>query len=271
MKSICLSLLLCAAPLFAAGLKTDSVVLPLSAAPQVLIPAAGSTPGANGTFFRSDITLINFANHDQAVTLQWLPQSGASTSTTITIPAQSGIRSADFVRNYLGQTGLGAILVTGMTAETNGSPDSTAALYVSARIWTPQPGTDGTTSQSFPAIPVSSVNTDNAALFTAGGADQPANYRENVGIVNLDANAQTFTVSIVDANGSPAVFVVVVPGHGMQQIGLGSGLPATQQILIQNNTSASTRSNAWVAYGSTVDNITGDAWSELALPGAPAM
>ena len=45
----------------------------------------------------------------------------------------------------------------------------------------------------------------------------------------------------------------------MQQIGVGSGLPATQEVLIQNMTGGTTRSNFWVAYGSTVDNVTGDA------------
>ncbi|HKB80493.1 MAG TPA: hypothetical protein VKH35_12340 [Thermoanaerobaculia bacterium] len=269
MKSIACSLLLCAAPLFAAGVKTDAVVLPLAAAAQVLIPAAGSTPGNNGTFYRSDITVINFASHDQAVTMQWLPQGGTETSTTITIPSQSGIRSADFVRDYLNQTGLGAILITGMTAA-NGVPDTNAELYVNARIWTPEPGTDGTTSQSFPAIPLSSANTDNAALFTAGGSDRPENYRENVGIVNLDANPQTFTISLLNAAGTPQTITAVIPGRSMQQVALGSGLPPTQQILIQNTTATATRSNTWIAYGSTADNVTGDAWSELALPGAPA-
>src|SRR5579884_2457513 len=104
---VCIS---CAATLFAAQPHTNSVELPVSAASQLLIPAAGSTAGANGTFFRSDITIINFASHDQQVLLQWLPQGGGTATTrTITIPAQNGVRSSDFVTNYLSQTGLGAI------------------------------------------------------------------------------------------------------------------------------------------------------------------
>ena len=39
---------------------------------------------------------------------------------------------------------------------------------------------------------------------------------------------------------------------------MGQGLSATQQILIQNVTGGTTQSNSWVAYGSTVNNITGD-------------
>ena len=43
--------------------------------PQLLIPAAGALQGQNGTFFRSDITLINYRGADQRVRLQWLPEN----------------------------------------------------------------------------------------------------------------------------------------------------------------------------------------------------
>ena len=90
----------------------------------------------------------------------------------------------------------------------------------------------------------------------------------NVGIVNLDPNnMQTFAVSLPTASGSTSLFIVTVPAMSMQQIGLGSGVSSTQQINIQNVTGGATQSNSWIAYGSTVDNITGDAWSELALAG----
>jgi len=147
-----------------------TVVQPVGAASQVLIPAAGSTAGANGTFFRSDISIINLTTHDQNVVLQWLPQAGSggsNSSAIVTIPAFTGVRSSDFVSDFLHQTGLGSIIVTGAT--TGGGIDSTARLYVSSRIWSPQPGTSGTVSQSFPAIPLSTINTPAAALFTVSG------------------------------------------------------------------------------------------------------
>src|SRR2546428_707630 len=115
----------------------------VASAPQLLIPAAGSTPGANGTFFRSDITLGNFASHDQVVRLQWLPQGATSTfSTTITFRANTGLRSADFAKEYLGRSGLGAIVVTGVTSTWDFDP--TAALYANSRIWSAQAATGGT-------------------------------------------------------------------------------------------------------------------------------
>ena len=268
-SSIFIVTIFCASTAFGAQPHNDGVVLPLGAAPRLLIPVAGSTPGANGTFFRSDIAIINFAGVNQTVKLDWVPQSGATASTsTITIGFHSGIRSADFVAQYLNQSGLGSILVTGVQSD-GVTLDLNAQLYVTMRVWTPQPGTSGTTSQSLPAIPTSAVNTQIAALFAVGGADNPANYRVNVGIVNLDpVNAQTFQIAQPTQLGPPVppIQVTIAP-MSMQQVGIGSGLSPTQEVLIQNVTATAMKSNTWIAYGSTIDNVTGDAWSELAVAG----
>jgi hypothetical protein len=236
----------------------------MASAPELLIPAAGSTPGVNGTFFKSDITLGNFADRAQAVRLTWLPQGATATySTTITLGARSFIRSSDFVHDYLGQSGLGAILVTGV----NGfGADATASLYVASRIWSPQPGTSGTTSQSLPAIPTSTINTTDAALFSLGGE---GSFRINVGFVNLDpVNEQTLNI-VFTQSPLPFAIPVKVPPMSMQQASLGSTMFFSPEILITNGTDVATRSNLWIAYASTVDNVTGDAWSMLAVPGAP--
>ena len=259
-RIISLALFLVASSSFA------GVVQPLGASPQVLIPAAGNAQGANGTFFKSDISIINLATHDQIVALQWLPQgtSASGTPQTITMPARTGLRSSDFVHDYFGQTGVGSIIVTGVTSA--GTVDSTAALNVNSRIWTPEPGTAGTTSQSFPAVPLSLINTPVAALFAVGGADDPTHYRVNVGIVNVDqTNTQTFAVTLPGT--TTQTVTVTIPPMSMQQISLGTGISPTAQISIQNATPSATRSNSWLAYGSTVDNATGDAWSELAVVG----
>ena len=237
-----------------------------AAAPQLLIPAAGSTPGVNGTLFRSDITIGNFATHDQLVRLQWLPQGNSSTfSTTITLRGRSGMRSEDFVTEILGQTGLGAILITGVTS--SGDLDSTADLYAQSRIWSPQPGTNGTTAQSLPAIPTSTINQSTAGVFSLGS--RSGNFRANIGLVNLDPNNKQVFAIVFPVGPLPFSISVTVPPMSMQQAALGGGSFQGFEFLILNVTDTSTRSNSWVAYGSTIDNVTGDAWSELAVPNAP--
>ena len=263
MKQILIASLL----LLVAATASGGVFQPLGAHYQVLIPAAGSTQGANNTFFRSDISLINLQDRTQTVRLQWLAQNGANLVRFIELPALSGIRQADFVAEVLNTNGLGSIIVSAMTSQ-SGIVDTSGRLYVASRVWTPQPGSNGgTTSQSFPVIPVPGINTPSAALFTVGGGpapDENANYRVNVGIVNLDPNnTQTYSVF-----SPPGVGINVTVGpNSMTQFNATGVFPPTAQIIVQNLTPAATRSNNWITYQSTVNNITGDAWTELGVAG----
>ena len=131
-----------------------------------------------------------------------------------------------------------------------------------------QPGTSGTTSQSFPAVPTNALfRTSLAGLFAVGGGDNAANFRVNVGIVNLDpTNTQTFAVSVPGSNGLN-IYVVSLPPMSMAQVPLGSGLLPNAEVLIRNTTPGTVSPNSWIAYGSTADNVTGDAWSEIAVQG----
>jgi len=249
---------------FAAMSAVAEVVQPIGAAPQILVPAAGNINGQNGTFFRSDITIINLRNSDQIVFLEWLPQPGGTpVATSIQIRALSGIRSSDFVHDYLNTTGLGAIVITAVTQPIPEAIDANGRLFVSSRIWTPQPNTTGTTSQNLSTVPMSTINTPAAAIFGAGGADSPNDYRVNVGIVNVDpTRTQTFVVAF----SSTQATTVVLPPRTMQQVP-SVGAFTGQQISIVNVTTNG--SNLWTAYGSTINNVTGDAWSELAVAGTP--
>ena len=110
------------------------------------------------------------------------------------------------------------------------------------------------------------INTPAAAIFGVGGADSPIDYRVNVGIVNVDPNkTQTFVVSYSTTSAAPPVFIsVTLPPMTMQQVGAGTPFGG-QQISISNSTASG--SNLWTAYASTINNVTGDAWSELAVAG----
>src|SRR4029079_12934671 len=94
----------------------SGLVVPVNFASQLVIPVAGSGAGANGTFFRSGITVINFDEAAQRVRLRWLPQAGGTvTETEVTIQGHGGLTSEDFVAAILGAQGLGSILVSGVS------------------------------------------------------------------------------------------------------------------------------------------------------------
>src|SRR5437868_13856551 len=153
---------------------------------QFLIPAAGSVPGANGTYFRSDIAMLNTHHPPQDVLLQWLPQgsSGASVAPVhVRLDFLVPFGSEDFVAFALHQTGLGAILVTAVDSQ--GNPVTNAGLQIRSRVWTMQPGTNGTTSQSLPVVQTTAIDNDGESS-TILGQRLDARYRTNVGVVNLD-------------------------------------------------------------------------------------
>jgi hypothetical protein len=234
--------------------------------PQLLIPAAGAQQGAGNTFFRSDITLINYRGADQRVRLQWLPQDTTGVGlapTDIMISASSGIASEDFVTNIMQKSGLGAILVTGVDA--GGTFDPSALLVATSRIWTPEQGSSGTESQSLPSVATTDIA---SGIVTVLGERREVRYRTNVGIVNLSSATQTYQVNLGGSFGTEG-HQVNVPAMAMTLFGV-PGASSTTPLQIQVvNVGAPPRSTFWVAYASSVDNVTGDAWTTLGFNSGP--
>ena len=227
--------------------------------PQLLFAGSGSAQGANGTFFHSDITVLNYRSVAQRVAFTWLPNGqSAGAPTIMTIGANSGIISEDFVGTILGQSGLGALLITGVDA--NGNFDPGALLYATERVWTPQPGTGGTTSQTFPAVATSDINLIRATIL---GQRIDARYRTNVGIANLDTVDRTFNIiqTTDDPNAPTNTSMVLVPARSMMQVPLPNLTSAALQIVVQPLVEINP--TLWMTYGSSVDNTTGDSWSSL--------
>jgi hypothetical protein len=236
------------------------------AVPQLLIPAAGAQQGEGNTFFRSDITLVNYRGVDQRVRLQWLPQNATGVGVApvdITINAASGIASEDFVTNVMQMSGLGAILVTGIDA--TGAPDPSALLVATSRIWTPEQGSSGTESQSLPSIATTDIA---SGVVTILGARREVRYRTNAGIVNLSSTTQTFQVAVGGSFGTETHQVTVAP-MSMALIAL-TGASSTTPLQIQVvDLGPPPRTTFFVAYASSVDNITGDAWTMLGFNSGP--
>ncbi|HEV7426698.1 MAG TPA: hypothetical protein VGQ46_10050 [Thermoanaerobaculia bacterium] len=243
-----------------AAAASGQLVATRSSSQQFLIPAAGAQQGNGGTFFRSDITIINYRGADQRIRLQWLPQdvsAGSGAPIETTIAASSGIASEDFVTTVMQRSGLGAILVTAIDA--TGAFDSRAQLVATSRIWTPQPGSGGTTSQSLPAIATSDINSSALAIL---GARRDARYRTNVGIVNVSSEVQSFQVVVFGSFGTEVRQIDVQPLAMVLFAVTGPASTTPLQIQVQNVTTVS-RSSSFVAYASSVDNVTGDAWTTL--------
>jgi hypothetical protein len=235
---------------------------------QVLIPVAGSVAGANGTYFRSDIRVTNLREVSQRVYLQWVPRNGGpvpagiSSVTIVDIAPHQTLASDDFVREIMNRGDLGAIWVKALDAA--GELDPAGRLNSTSRVWTPQPGTSGTTSQSLPSIALSDVVSEHLAII---GGRRNEKFRTNIGIVNLDATGtHRFRVTVSGENPTvvPEIHLVDVPALGLVQLPL-DGVPQNNlRIDVEEDLApGQPRLTLWTAYSSTVDNVTGDGWANL--------
>jgi hypothetical protein len=232
----------------------------------MLLPAAGNVQGANGTFFRTDVNLINLGAADQRVALYWLPEgrAGSSTPKILKIDRRSGIFSADFVANVLEQTGLGSIRIIAIDA--GGAEDPTAQLHASVRIWTPEPNVPtGTMSQTFPTVVMTSASFSSIKYIF--GVRRDAQYRMNVGISNADSTTRRFRVTATPSSDPAAseVFDVEVPPRAMvQRLVPGTSTGSFQITIVNLDEPANT--TTYQAWASSIDNVTGDAFSQIAFP-----
>jgi hypothetical protein len=223
-----------------------------------LIAAAGSVRGANGTFFRSDVTIINHRSVAQEIAVGWIAQGVDNSARALlydTIPANTPKIYLDFVGTALGTSGLGAVLVTGVNSA--GDFDSAALLTGFSRIWTPQPNATGTVSQGFPSV--SALDSLGSTAAVAAGLRHDSAYRGNVGIVNLDDVSHTWTIGINGLNGAGSFTMTVLP-ISMNQQAVPPGNYGDCLFSFQT-----TGTGFWSAYGAAADNITGDGWASHAF------
>jgi hypothetical protein len=175
----------------------------------------------------------------------------------------SGFFSDDFVRDYLNQQGLGGIEIVGVTAQ--GFPDPEARLHATARIWTPRPdGSAGTMSQTFPALAMPGSTARAKSIF---GLRRTTQFRLNVGISNPSEEVHRFRVTarINDVGGNTSVqYEVLVQPRSIDQRTVETGLQGLAQVLIENLTAGT--ATDWQGWASTIDNASGDAWSQIAFP-----
>jgi hypothetical protein len=247
------------------GVGTRAKVVTVDGAnPAFLFPSAGSVQGAGGTFYRSDVMIVNHRPADQRISVGWIAQGVNNASRQLsyyTLKANTPYVILDFVGNgLLKQSGLGSVLVTGVTA--SGAVDPSAALDGFSRIWTPQPNAQGTVSLAFPSMdPLDLFG--NKIGYSLGMRHDPA-YRCNVGIVNLDtAAAHTWTVTINGDNPATPItnFNVTVDIVSMKQVPVPAGDYGNLLLAMEPNANTFW----WSGYGASVDNITGDGWVSHAV------
>lgn len=225
----------------------------IQAAPQtpsskIVIPAVGRLPGANGTFWRSDVTLFNPNGFTaQTITLRYRAAGSDNrnaASRQYTILGGHTLVLADVLAAFGLTSGNGALEVT-WNAGT--APVVTSRTYTSVE-------TGGTYGQSID--PVDAFRVD---AFVPG-LRSDSQFRSNVGFVNDSDVTTGVTATLLGQFGQTlaTAFVQLAP-KSMTQASLGALFPGIDTSTLGYVTlQAHDDSGQLFAYGSIVDNASGD-------------
>ncbi len=223
-------------------------------APGGSIPVVANIPGAEETFWRSDVSIYNLDSAETSVTLVLFPEltdEGPAFETKIsdslTIPGGGQISLPDVVRRTFGLQDVKG----GLSVVSN----DFLPLVLASRTYTDDPD-GGSYGQNVTGVAVTDTG-------WVAGIRHDGFYRTNVGIfLNIDPSPDTivFTVTIRGGDGEDvASGSVLFDQAGLQQKSLTLFgvrpplLDGTVEIHCDDDTVV------WFAYASVVDQATGDA------------
>ncbi|MGZ5492334.1 MAG: hypothetical protein ACXW3E_01920 [Thermoanaerobaculia bacterium] len=222
-------------------------LLPLTAgAATLIIPAAASTNGANGSNWKSEVTLHNTSAHAINVNLRFHDQAGAAESGSVSLAARSTMAFKDIVRTEFDrQNALGAIEITVADADAN-------RLAVSSRTANATAG--GEFGQDIPAIDVASAsNAGDLAVIT--GPTSALDFRFNAGLYTLADT--TIRWELIRENGTVAASRTIDYAAGVQNQFSVSALLGAE--LNDNDVlHAVVVKGSAIFYGSIINQMSGD-------------
>ncbi|HYI11427.1 MAG TPA: CHRD domain-containing protein [Thermoanaerobaculia bacterium] len=224
-------------------------------ATDVVIPIAGRAPGANGTFYRTDLALLNTSAVAVPVVLEWYPtgSSGApaASGTLVVAAGEEANLFGDQLQNTLGVgNGIGAIRIV-----------ATRAVAAVARIYNDQRTADGGTFSQFVAGQSSEDNrtTGSLPMLANQAASSGSGYRTNIGWFNGSGSTASATFRVHGPDGTVLETATRdVPAGEQLQLTL-NGLFPTLAALDSVYVTFSTTGSQLYVYASVVDNVNGDA------------
>lgn len=244
----------------------------------ITLPVTGYLELGSDLIYRTEIVVTNHRDVRQTVRVDFIQNGFSEPMTLFTLdPRSTRFAPSGFFPGGAGQVNrIGAMRITAVQdvpadAEDplDSPPDPNGRLEANAFIIAERPVSRGSTRQEVEAVPSTEYHAEEALFLGVRHSAGTGSYT-NVGITNLHpTQAETFFVQFqfqetplavrvppltlvqvrVNAPGSSGRWVRVTP-----EWALGDGPPA--------------RTTPWVAYASTVDTHTGDAYSGMRVPPA---
>ncbi len=241
---------------FPGGAIRGQLVAAASDATDSVFPIVGRVAGANGTFYRTDIALLNQSGESTSAVLEFYPagnDGNAGPSAIASIALDNNEQETlvgDAVQNLFGiGDGLGAIRVIAPRHIT-----AVARIYNDKRTVN-----EGTLSQFIPGQTGTQNRTSGALPMLANAqAATGAGYRTNIGWFNAGPTQVNVTWRAHGPNGAVlATSDRVISPRSAAQTGINdifSGLAASNALYV----TFSTTGGPLYVYASVVDNVNGD-------------
>jgi PKD repeat protein len=202
------------------------------------LPVVARATGANGTFWRSDVTLHNPGSNQMTLTLRF-----AGATKTLALGGNDTAVLADLLSQFGHVNASGSLEVTWSS--------STGPVVTSRTYTTVTSG--GTYGQSID--PVASF----ASRVFVPGLRNDGSYRSNVGFVNGGNEMEFFTVLLLSPSGTELARNTLTLGAGQQMQTSVTALFPNVSLPAGFTLQAEGDGNAKLfAYGSMVDNLSGD-------------
>ena len=225
-----------------------------------VLPITGLTSGANGTFFKTDLTLRNDRDTDQEVLIAWLAQgntNGRVPFFRVTLhPSSAQEVNIPNIVDRLGFSGLGSLVVLAVDSSEN--LDSRASIDGSSRICAQSPD-QRPVCQSIGGVRADVFAGHGSAR--AAGLQYDARIRTNVGIVNLDSIGHQFVITAAGER-HLETFGMFVPPFSLAQI----PIPDHDYGPLTLTAATDSGSPAWILYGSSIDDLSGAAVTAVGRP-----
>lgn len=222
-----------------------------AAAPQFVIPAVARAEGANGTHFVTDVRVLNRSSQPTTFTAYFTPGGNDGrvgfAAMNYTLAAGQLLALDDVVSSEFRTAGVGNMEITG----------DAAALLVTSRTYNDSTG--GTFGQFIPATTAARGMSAGEAPLHIAQLENSASFRTNAGVAEVAGEAGVVAIRVFDASGSQiAAYDVPIAAFSQAQIPILGGIGGTPASAARATVAVMSGSARVVAYGSVVDNVSGD-------------
>jgi subtilisin-like proprotein convertase family protein len=217
-----------------------------------IIPAIAHAPGAGGTFFISDVRLLNRGNAEAMVSAIYTASGndGSSQFASIDLAISPGqqVSLDDLVDSRFRSAGVGTLEIRGDVND----------LIVASRTYNDSPL--GTFGQFVPAVSVEDATVAGGEPIHVLDLRNDAAFRSNLGFVDLTGEGGPISWVLFDEAGRPIEegSLMLAP-HGHAQVPILGGIGGATHPLARAEVRLAGGAARIGAYGSVVDNRTGDA------------